>query len=109
MFVVLFALIIHAFITLPLLTRYLGKAKPFKHFRNMTKIEFYDEDMFVGLGHACIALNKLVEARKAYNEALRVRPDYDDAYMGLGEVYARWKRYDDAESYSFTGPKCLGS
>ncbi|MEA3496747.1 MAG: dicarboxylate/amino acid:cation symporter [Bacteroidota bacterium] len=36
MFVVIVALIIHAFVSLPLLTRYLGKAKPFKHFRNMT-------------------------------------------------------------------------
>ncbi len=35
MLTVIIALSIHAFITLPLLTRFIGKAKPFKHFRNM--------------------------------------------------------------------------
>jgi Na+/H+-dicarboxylate symporter len=29
------ALVIHAFITLPLVTRFIGKAKPWKHFNNM--------------------------------------------------------------------------
>ncbi|HYW94012.1 MAG TPA: dicarboxylate/amino acid:cation symporter [Bacteroidales bacterium] len=33
---VLLALSIHAFITLPLLVRFIGKARPFKHFANMT-------------------------------------------------------------------------
>jgi len=36
MSVVLAGLFIHAFFTLPMLTRYLGKASPFKHFGNMT-------------------------------------------------------------------------
>ncbi len=35
MLTVIIALSIHAFITLPLLTRFIGKAKPFKHFKNM--------------------------------------------------------------------------
>ncbi len=33
---VLLALFIHAFITLPLLVRFIGKAKPYRHFGNMT-------------------------------------------------------------------------
>lgn len=33
---VLLALSIHAFITLPLLVRFIGKARPFRHFANMT-------------------------------------------------------------------------
>jgi Na+/H+-dicarboxylate symporter len=33
---VLLAIAIHAFITLPLIVKIVGKAKPFKHFRNMT-------------------------------------------------------------------------
>ncbi|MBL6964133.1 MAG: dicarboxylate/amino acid:cation symporter [Bacteroidetes bacterium] len=36
MFVVLAGLVIHMFITLPLLVKYVGKAKPFKHFNNMS-------------------------------------------------------------------------
>jgi len=36
MFVVLLGLFIHAFISLPLLVRFLGKARPYKHFGNMT-------------------------------------------------------------------------
>lgn len=35
MFTVIIALSIHAFITLPVLTQVIGKAKPFKHFRSM--------------------------------------------------------------------------
>ncbi len=34
--VVLMALSIHAFVTLPLIVRFVGKAKPYKHFSNMT-------------------------------------------------------------------------
>ncbi len=33
---ILLAISIHAFITLPLIVRFIGKAKPFKHFNNMT-------------------------------------------------------------------------
>ena len=35
MLTVIIALSIHAFITLPVLTRFIGRAKPFTHFRNM--------------------------------------------------------------------------
>jgi proton glutamate symport protein len=36
MLTVILALFIHALVTLPLLVRYIGKANPLKHFRNMT-------------------------------------------------------------------------
>ena len=36
MLAVMLALAVHAIITLPLLTRFIGKAKPLKHFRNVT-------------------------------------------------------------------------
>ncbi len=36
------------------------------------------------------------EAKDAFTEVLKLRPDYGDAYTNLGVVYLQWERYADA-------------
>ena len=48
-------------------------------------------------GFALFHLHRLDEAREAYEEALRLAPDYDKAMSNLAEVYVAKKNYAKAE------------
>jgi len=58
-----------------------------KYMRKMAAYEIYDEDLFMGLGHACLAQNKVAEAARFFLQSMNLKPDYEDAYVGLGLVY----------------------
>ncbi|MCL5035695.1 MAG: tetratricopeptide repeat protein [Chloroflexi bacterium] len=68
-----------------------------KYMRDMTRHEIYDEDLFVGLGQACLGQNKVSEAEKFFNQALNLKPNYEDAYVGLGLVFLAQDLTGEAE------------
>lgn len=47
-------------------------------------------------GIALLDQAQYAEARDAFNEVIKLRPDYGDAYTNLGVVYLQWERYSDA-------------
>ena len=49
-----------------------------------------------GLGFALRNQGKYAESLKAYDQALRLRPDYPDALEYLGEAYVKLGRLEDA-------------
>jgi tetratricopeptide (TPR) repeat protein len=49
-----------------------------------------------GLGFALRNQGKYAESLEAYDEALRLRPDYPDALEYLGEAYVKLGRLEDA-------------
>lgn len=50
------------------------------------------------LGNDFLKQNNLQQAEHFYKEALKVRPDYVDAYMNLGWIYKEQKKFKDAET-----------
>jgi tetratricopeptide (TPR) repeat protein len=47
-------------------------------------------------GIALLDQAQYAEAKDAFTEVLKLRPDYGDAYTNLGVVYLQWERYADA-------------
>ena len=54
-------------------------------------------DGFLGLGNAYTRQGKLVEAEKAYNEALKINPNYVATLSNLGVVYYQQAKLADAK------------
>ena len=47
-------------------------------------------------GVALLDEAQYAEAKSAFSEVVKLRPDYGDAYTNLGIVYLQWERYTDA-------------
>jgi tetratricopeptide (TPR) repeat protein len=47
-------------------------------------------------GVALLDEAQYAEAKNAFSEVVKLRPDYGDAYTNLGIVYLQWERYTDA-------------
>ena len=47
-------------------------------------------------GIALLDEAQYAEAKNAFSEVTKLRPDYGDAYTNLGVVYLQWERYADA-------------
>jgi tetratricopeptide (TPR) repeat protein len=47
-------------------------------------------------GIALLDQAQYAQAKDAFSEVLKLRPDYGDAYTNLGIVYLQWERYADA-------------
>lgn len=54
-----------------------------------------------GLGLAYLATGKVTAAQKTLEETVRMAPRFADLYFDLGRVYARQKKYDQAD-YAFS-------
>src|SRR5687767_16029574 len=50
----------------------------------------------VGLGYTRMAREEYVWARRCFERALELDPDYEDAWVGLGETLLKFGRVDDA-------------
>jgi Flp pilus assembly protein TadD len=53
-------------------------------------------DLYVGLGYARLAREEFAWARRAFQRALGLEPDHEDAMVGLGEVLLRFGHRDEA-------------
>jgi tetratricopeptide (TPR) repeat protein len=53
-------------------------------------------DLFVGLGYTRLAREEFVWAKQAFEKALVLDPEHDDARVGLGEALLRFGRRDQA-------------
>lgn len=54
-------------------------------------------DLYVGLAYARLAREEFVWAKQAFDKALVLDPDHEDALVGLGEVLLRIGRQDEAK------------
>ena len=52
--------------------------------------------LHVGLGYVRIAREEYAWARRAFEEALELDPEYEDAWVGLGETLLKFGRVEDA-------------
>jgi tetratricopeptide (TPR) repeat protein len=62
--------------------------KALEQFEKITQKDPSDADSWVKLGHLYRMSNKAPDAEKAYNAALKVQPDNEDALTGLAMLYA---------------------
>ncbi|MGH7475211.1 MAG: tetratricopeptide repeat protein [Longimicrobiales bacterium] len=53
-------------------------------------------ELFVGFGYARLAREEYAWAREAFEKALVLDPEHEDALVGLGEVLLRFGRHKDA-------------
>lgn len=53
-------------------------------------------ELHVGLGYTRLAREEYVWAKNAFENALALEPDHEDALVGAGEVYLRFGWYDEA-------------
>jgi Flp pilus assembly protein TadD len=53
-------------------------------------------DLYVGLGYTRLAREEFIWARQAFEKALVLDPEHDDAMVGLGEALLRFGRRDQA-------------
>ncbi len=54
-----------------------------------------DEVSWFGLGRALLELDRTAEARDAFSQAVRIKPDYSAAYRDLGRA---WLECGDAQA-----------
>lgn len=54
-------------------------------------------EVYRDIGNTLMRRGRTTEAVKSYEDALRVRPDFDDARRGLGLALMKLKRHDAAE------------
>ena len=54
-------------------------------------------EVYRDIGNTLMRRGRTAEAVKSYEDALRVRPDFDDARRGLGLALMKLKRHDAAE------------
>jgi Flp pilus assembly protein TadD len=52
--------------------------------------------LHVGLGYTRVARDEFVWARASFERALELDPEYEDAWVGLGETLLKFGRVDDA-------------
>jgi len=65
-------------------------------FRNAVALNPRYAEAWNGLGYALRNQGRYPDSIKAYDEALRLRPDFPEALEYLGEAYVRVRRLDDA-------------
>jgi tetratricopeptide (TPR) repeat protein len=72
-------------------------------YRNLYRKGFNSPEVLYGLARSSLgdfafsaSEKEKREAEKLYQEAVRKRPKYADAWKALGELYDDWERYDDA-------------
>jgi Flp pilus assembly protein TadD len=53
-------------------------------------------ELYVGLGYARLAREEFAWARRAFQQALELEPDHEDAMVGMGEVLLRFGRTEEA-------------
>ena len=53
-------------------------------------------ELHIGLGYTRLARDEFVWARSAFDEALALEPEHEDALVGLGEVLLRFGRREQA-------------
>ncbi len=52
--------------------------------------------LHVGLGYVRVAREEYAWARRSFEEALEIDPEYEDAWVGLGETMLKFGRVEDA-------------
>jgi len=68
-------------------------------FRNAVALNPRYAEAWNGLGYALRNQGMYPDSIKAYDQALRLRPDFPEALEYLGEAYVRVRRLDDAVRY----------
>src|SRR5919106_4271587 len=60
------------------------------------KVYPHSVELYIGLGYTRLAREEFIWAKQAFERALVLDPEHEDAFVGLGESLLRFGRREDA-------------
>ena len=64
-------------------------------YRNAVRV-YPSSTTYYSLAHCCLGIGKLDEAESTFKKVIRMEPDSENGYYGLGMTYAKKEEYDKA-------------
>ena len=65
-------------------------------YRKLLEITQNDPTIYYGLANALVTADKIHEASIYYQKAIKLKPDYDEAFLQLGEILSSQRRWQEA-------------